>query len=428
MKFLNQFNNHLAYKSLLFLCVFLPFQFALNPLPGFDLAIARVIILIIFSISLVIAFKNKDFLIKQNKITQLLLLFLAAATFSLFFSTNLFWSLRKLFFLFSIIPIYFSSILLLNTEERKHSAITMLILGATALATVATVQFTAQFIFSIEIVYAFLATKVTPFFLGNSFSQSVLAYPSWLVSASGVNYMRAVAMFPDPHMLSYYLGLLIPWSLALWNTSANKYSKWFLLSAILMLIANVCTFTRGGYIAIIAGAFVALPLVGAKARWKIAFGAFALIFLFFVAPHGPIAGRFASSFDVNEGSNQGRVSNWSQAISIVKQHPLGVGIGMYSLAIDPKADYRQPIYAHNLYLDIAAELGIVAMLIFVSILFISFFYFWKLAKKNTFYAAGVSSITIFAVHSLVETPLYSVHILSLICIIIAVSVTPKKYV
>ena len=153
-----------------------------------------------------------------------------------------------------------------------------------------------------------------------------------------------------------------------------------------------------------------------------------MLVFFVIAPQSPVAGRLASSFNIQEGSNQGRISNWQQAIIIIRNHPLGVGIGMYSLAVDPNADYREPIYAHDLYLDIAAELGILTTIIFVVILFVSFASFWESAKVEPFFVAGVASITIFAVHSFVETPLYSVQVLPLFLIIIALSTQTKKYV
>lgn len=134
-----------------------------------------------------------------------------------------------------------------------------------------------------------------------------------------------------------------------------------------------------------------------------------------------------SSFDTQEGSNKARISNWQQALEVIKNHPLGVGIGMYSLEIDPSAEYREPIYAHNLYLDIAAEFGIPAVIIFVMLLFFAGKNFWQATRKQPFFAAGVASIAIFSVHSLVENPLYSVHVLPLILIIIALSTTLNQH-
>lgn len=413
-------SNNILYYSLLVFCALLPFQFALNPRAGFDLAITRVFIPLLLLGWITVKLKDKKPLFARDKTAYLFITFLLFATLSLFFSHNPFWSLRKLFFLFSIIPIYFIAASLLNTHIKKRFVIVSLVGGATVLAIIAIIQFVAQFIFGIDPVYAFLAHNITPYFLGNSFSQSVLTYPSWLVNAGGITYLRAIAIFPDPHMLSYYLGMLIPWSIALWATS-RKYSRLFFFSTIFLTIADVYTFTRSGYLALIAGAIVILPLVSKAIIMKIIIAIAVLTFLFIITPSIPVAGRFTSSFDVNEGSNQGRISNWQQAISIIKNHPFGVGIGMYSLAVDPTADYRKPIYAHNLYLDIAAELGIITTIIFIVIIFTALYSFWNAAKREPFFVAGVSSITIFSIQSLVETPLYSVHVLTLFLIILALS-------
>lgn len=416
----------MIYYAFIAFCALLPFQFALNPAAGFDLAIARVVVPVLFIAWIIYALKNKLPLIKKTKVTYLLLAFLLLALVSFFFSHNLFWSLRKFLFLLSLFPIYFIAASLLNTQEKIRSALAALVGGAAAVAFLGIIQFGSQFIFGINAVYNFLAHYTAPFFLGNSFSAAVLAYPSWLVNSEDVTYMRAVAIFPDPHMFSYYLGILLPFSIALWATTVS-HKRLLLFSSILLIAADVLTFTRGGYVALIASTIVILPLVSKSVAKKLLAGAAILVFLFILAPHSPVAGRLASSFDLQEGSNQARMTNWQQAISIVATHPLGVGIGMYSLAVDPNANYREPIYAHNLYLDIAAELGIPAALVFIALLFFAFNFFWKSAKREPFFIAGVASLTIFAVHSLVENPLYSVHILPLILIIFAISTSTEQY-
>ncbi|MDD5397172.1 MAG: O-antigen ligase family protein [Candidatus Moranbacteria bacterium] len=424
--FKTKISNDFLFHFLLLFCVLLPFQFALNPLQNFDLAVVRVVIPLMFFWWLFLAIRRKETILQNNKISYLFLTFLTLATLSLFFSHNIFWSLRKLLFLFSIVPVYFVVLSALKTPSRRRKIIVALVGGATLLSIISILQFSAQFVFGIDPVYNFLAHSIAPFFLGRSFSQAVLAYPSWLVNAGGATYMRATSIFPDPHMLSYYLGMLIPFSIALWSTS-KKHAGLFFFSSALLIVADICTFTRGGYIALIAGMVVILPLVSKQAIKKLLLAAATLAFLFTLAPHSPVAGRLTSSFDLNEGSNQGRISNWQQAFLIIKNHPLGVGIGMYSLAVDPNADYREPIYAHDLYLDIAAELGIQTAFVFVAILFLAFIYFWKAAKNDPLLVAGVSSLIIFSTHSLVETPLYSVHVLTLVCILIALSASIKQY-
>jgi O-antigen ligase len=414
------------YEIFLIFCAFIPFQFALNPATGVDLAIIRVIVPIMFLGWVVFALKNNIPLLKKSRITYLLILFLLLAVFSLCFSHNLAWSLRKLFFLLSLAPIYFIAVSVFSEKAKQRKIIIALVCGAAAVALIGVIQFISQFFFGIDPVYSFLAKNSAPFFLGDSFSKAVLAYPSWLVNSGGITYMRAIAIFPDPHMFSYYLGMLAPWSIALWATTIS-HKKLFFLSSLLIITADIFTFTRGGYIALIVSALVILPLVSRAAAKKLIAGVLLLLCLFVLVPHNPVAGRFISSFDIQEGSNQARVSNWQQALGIISAHPFGVGIGMYSLAVDPSANYREPIYAHNLYLDIAGELGIFTAIIFITLLYFVFNSFWKRSGKNSFFVAGVASITVFGVHSLVESPLYSVHILPLFLIIIALGAAVENY-
>jgi len=418
----------ILFGGLLFLCTFLPFQFALNPAPTIDLAIIRVLILLIFFFCLFDIYKN--FSLFKNRLSFLLLLFLGLALFSVLFSQNLAWSLRKLAFLFSFFPLYFITILLTNSYQKKRQLLSALVAGGALVSLFALSFFYAQFFFSIEAIYTFLAKNITPFFLGKTFSAQVLAYPSWLVNSDGTTYLRAFAPFPDPHMLSYFTGMLLPWSVALWASSLKKTAKLFFGFAIFLLaLCNIATFTRGGYLALIASALFLLPLAPKKTAWKIAGGLCLFAFLFFAIPKNPITtpitSRTTSSFNLQEGSNQGRLAIWQQGIKVLLDNPQGVGIGNYPLKVAPATTYRTPIYTHNLYLDIAVELGIITTLVFIFILSFALKNFWQLAQKNSFYLAGIASLLIFSFHSFVENPLYSVHILPLFLIILAIS-TPTS--
>jgi len=65
-------------------------------------------------------------------------------------------------------------------------------------------------------------------------------------------------------------------------------------------------------------------------------------------------------------------------------------------------------------------------LIFIWLIIISVFSFIKLGNKNKFYLAGAISLVIFSIHSIFETPLYSIHILPLLLIIFALSTTKNE--
>lgn len=404
------------FKLLILFCAYLPFQIALNPFSGVDLASVRLFAVGLFLFWLAESFRKKTLKIKLGPAGFFVSLFLFLNLFSLLWAENSAWSIRKLLFVFSFWPLYVVFSSELDSEKKGEKIFRTLVFGGLLVALVAIVQFFAQFFWGLETVYRFWAENMVPLFLGNSFSQMVLENPSWLVEISGQTYLRAIAFAPDPHMLAFYLGLLIPLSLALYfKTRAN----WLFLSFVVMILADLLTFSRGGYLALFFGlaCFVVFGEKNKARRYWLAMPILGLVFCAFLF-FGPISQRFFSSFDLREGSNRGRLATWKEALEISLAKPFGVGIGNYPLEIKATASYREPIYAHSAYLDIAAETGILSLVAWLGLLLSSLARFFQRARENVlFFGAGISVI-IFMVHSLVETPLYSVIVLPLFLIIL----------
>ena len=94
---------------LLFLVFFLPFQFALNPAPGIDLSLARLLVILAFFVWLVTSLVRKKLIVKNNYITWGLVTFLALAFLSIIKTEEPAWALRKFLVFLSIFPLYFFS-------------------------------------------------------------------------------------------------------------------------------------------------------------------------------------------------------------------------------------------------------------------------------------------------------------------------------
>lgn len=302
-----------------------------------------------------------------------------------------------------------------------------MVFSGTLVAAFGLVQFFSQFLFGLEKVYRFWADYIAVPFLGKSFSEAVLQNPSWLVNISGQTYLRATATFPDPHMFSFFLGMIIPFAFALLFLSNRKI--FYGIASVILLLADAATFSRGGYLGLFAGLVLALILSWNKLEksYKLSIILLALISVTILIIPSPVSQRYFSSFNLNEGSNKGRIETWRKAEEVIFDNPLiGVGIGNYPLEIKPTADYREPIYAHNAYLDIAAETGILNSLVFIGILTTAISTFFKKSRKNLLFLAGAISLVIFSIHSLVETAIYSPVVLTLLLIIISFSNQNEK--
>src|SRR5665647_2004140 len=161
-------------KLLFFIALYLPFQIALNPSEGFDVASIRVIIIVLFLIWLADGLKKKKIIFQKNIQTLLVVSFLFLSIFSLFFSTNTDWSARKILFFFYIFPLYFIVVNVFVNKEKIIKIIKYLVLGGSLAALLGIVQFFAQFIFGLKSVYGFWADYLAVPFLGQTFSQAVL--------------------------------------------------------------------------------------------------------------------------------------------------------------------------------------------------------------------------------------------------------------
>lgn len=153
------------------------------------------------------------------------------------------------------------------------------------------------------------------------------------------------------------------------------------MALLCVLAAIVFTYSRG---AIVALAAVGLMLVvWLKLRWVVVVGAMALLVLPFVLPRDYLerASTFSEVIGIMRGEAprdsaiRGRLSEVTSAAMMFGDAPLlGVGYGNFELhypryarelALDARRTERQ---AHNLYLEVAAETGIVGLAAFAGLL------------------------------------------------------------
>ncbi len=429
-----------SFFALLF---YLPFQIALNISSGIDMASGRLLISIFFLIWIIKSLAARILNIPFKGATWLIFAFLGLVIFSAVFSINQDRSLVRVLYFFSIMPIYFVASYYLNSVRNIQKAVFILLSSAVLVSLIGLVQFLAQFYVGIDPVMEFLAKNIAPVFYGQSFSEAVLANPSWLVNIGGITILRAISFFPDPHVFAFYLGLVIPLALSLFLFAdniklSNNAKALVLLGNLVMIPALLATFSRAGYVGAFFG-ILTIILLGWKYFDKRI--RFAIVALFFIGgivflnsasvSGGLVFQRFLSSFNPSEGSNSERIINWNRAIKIIGDRPLtGVGVGAYSMAVDPRSPAKSAITAHNTYLDIAAETGLVALLVWLALLAVTikklasaFFLKDNSSKEAKVIALGLmGSFVWFSVQAVFDTATYSPALFTILMIYLAISV------
>jgi O-antigen ligase len=223
---------------------------------------------------------------------------------------------------------------------------------------------------------------------------------------------RAYAVFGNPNLLAHYVVLTFPLLLgALFNARRLAERVFFLAAAALGAFCLVLTFSRGGWLG-----FAAAVCVFAVARSR--FLLFALppagVFLSFFLPPA-VTQRLANITNLKDASYLYRLDVWSSTLHLIRDFWLtGVGLGwraftrvyytyMQNSAVIP--------HAHNLFLQLQSELGILGPVVFLW-LFVYFFRLgWSLRRQPQGYVRNLSAgacgaLAGFFVHSFVDYTLW----------------------
>ncbi len=406
----------------------LPFQFALNPSEGFDVALSRVAVLGIGGLFLLERLRNGSWMLPARRDLFFCMGFIFLAILSLLWAREPLWTLRKVFFLISFLPLWFllSDMFVRRGVVAVRDVASGFFFGSIAGAVVALLQFSSQFVFSLDRVLDFWLSRMYPIFLGEAFAQSFTIYPSLLVNISGETILRAVGVFPDPHVAAFYFGMAIPFGIWLGVCAVPTKRTIFFLGTGILFLADLCTFSRGGYVGLIVmliffGAFSFSHMrerISFRQKKKVAL--VMMVILLFSLLIAPVRNRLMDTLSVTEGSNSARIALWGEAISHIKERPLlGYGLGNYPLQVKPSTEYREPIYIHNIYLDLWADLGGIGLIFFLGMFLLPVGDFFFRGSFSSIAFPAVLALVLFLAHSFFENTLFSVHIFPVLLFLIA---------
>jgi len=419
-------------KLLIILGIVMPFSFALSPTATIDLNILKIFIPIVFLFWLASSLLRKTILLDNRLRFWLLLIFLLIVFLSFFWTPAPKSALRKILFLLSTALIYPSFYAASFSAVFVNKFLKNLIFGAFLVACVSLIFFLLQFIIGLDPTLHILRIYTMPVFLGDSLSILVNQYSSWLVNIAGTTILRTFGTFPDPHLFSLYLSMLLPINIYLYKQLAQK--KYLVFFAV-MLLAVLLSFSRSAYLAIIIGFMFLLFNSISQSLFKKKILLMYITFislLFLVIIPNPLTLRLQSSFNLQEGSNSGRIEMWETAWTLIKENPYwGVGLGGFAETLNSALGIRNPIYAHNLFLDFGAETGIVNAFILLMLLLcpILFFLNYKSINSSDNLSKFIAtSFVIFFISSLFETPFFSVRVFPLFLILLAIKIPSNKLI
>ena len=194
---------------------------------------------------------------------------------------------------------------------------------------------------------------------------------------------RSVGFGGDPNFFGLLQASMIPLTVYFRRQATDARTKWLYTLALLFVLAGAAgagsrSGLIGGSIAIVA-TMITRPGLNPVRRVGVSIGAMVMGALAF------LVGFVANPANLQRGFSDrgaGRLDLWNVTIELIKQRPFtGYGFGQIKTYIVPNLlttpgskwlmDTRTEVSAHNTWLDVTGDLGLIGLAIFVSVFIIT---------------------------------------------------------
>ncbi|RMF55721.1 MAG: O-antigen ligase family protein [Calditrichaeota bacterium] len=229
-------------------------------------------------------------------------------------------------------------------------------------------------------------------------------YNGWHRALGGYNMYLT---FAGNQLLAFCLGI----GLFLFEPRRSVWKKIYLFILVLLFAGIIATYARSAWLAILA--VIPLAILLTRPRWLIyavpgIIVAAILLGILFPA----LQERFISIFDLSK--NETRLNLWLTSLKMIKTHPFfGIGPGFFKVVFP---QYKVPgfydtiSHAHNDYLNLAANSGLLAFFSWMAV-WISWFYF-SLKKYfiiSSYRERGILLGTILAISGIMIAALFQCY-------------------
>ena len=186
---------------------------------------------------------------------------------------------------------------------------------------------------------------------------------------------RVVSTFANPNVLAEYLIMVLPFSASVFFFTKKPGLR--LGSLIAFCVTALClvyTWSRGAWLGFLIGAVIFFIIYSRRSMVFMFFCVLAVPFLPLVLPSSVVS-RFLSIGNLKDSSTAYRVNIWKGCINMIKDYFFeGIGVGQEAFrAVYPKyslSGIEAAPHAHNLYLQIVLQIGIVGLIVFIGVIFL----------------------------------------------------------
>jgi O-antigen ligase len=171
-------------------------------------------------------------------------------------------------------------------------------------------------------------------------------------------------MFGNPNDMAMHLVMMTPLAITLGIASRKMGMKivYFVMAG-LFVAANTVTYSRGGFLGLLAMSSVLVWKLGRKSRLKISIISIIVGILFILLAPGNYGERMLSIFNPSldaVGSSSQRQDLLIRSIQVTLRNPWGIGIGNFKIV-----GYHN-LGTHNSYTQISSELGLLGLALYLT--------------------------------------------------------------
>lgn len=170
-------------------------------------------------------------------------------------------------------------------------------------------------------------------------------------------------LFGNPNDMALHLVTMIPLVVCLGIASKSRLMTFgYFAMAALFVAANTVTYSRGGFLGLIAAFVVLVWKLGRRQRLSVSLVSIVVGGLFILLAPGNYGMRILSIFGIvpdPNGSSTERTELLKRSILVTLRNPWGIGIGNF-----PIVSHRN-LVSHNAYTQVSAELGLLGLLAYL---------------------------------------------------------------
>ncbi len=182
--------------------------------------------------------------------------------------------------------------------------------------------------------------------------------------------MRVFSTLENPNLLSGYLvGMATVCGGMFWQEHDKRSRLLLALLGAAQIACLVLTYSRGSWLSLLAVVAIAGICINRRLLWLLLLVPVALLI-----GHEAVMERIMSALNPTDTSATLRIALWESTWAMIEDHPLfGIGWGSYWMVYHSYDFFIQDpsvkiLHAHNMYLNLAAEIGVPGFVAFMTVL------------------------------------------------------------